>query len=163
MQRYALLCLSGRLQFVAKARACHARRDTFLEKIFDGIAEGIKIFASCKILISLCLTFALYQEHKLGKKTVVVSGDKSWKNFWKDKRCVYICTPNNEEGFFKKAQTFKKENQREISSAGSEHLPYKQGVTGSNPVSPTKKKSLSEILRGFFAFTGSSSFWISFY
>ncbi len=25
-----------------------------------------------------------------------------------------------------------------ISSAGSEHLPYKQGVTGSNPVSPTK-------------------------
>ena len=24
-----------------------------------------------------------------------------------------------------------------ISSAGSEHLPYKQGVTGSNPVSPT--------------------------
>ena len=28
---------------------------------------------------------------------------------------------------------------REISSAGSEHLPYKQGVTGSNPVSPTKQ------------------------
>ena len=28
---------------------------------------------------------------------------------------------------------------RAISSAGSEHLPYKQGVTGSNPVSPTKK------------------------
>ena len=27
---------------------------------------------------------------------------------------------------------------RAISSVGSEHLPYKQGVTGSNPVSPTK-------------------------
>ncbi len=27
----------------------------------------------------------------------------------------------------------------EHSSAGSEHLPYKQGVTGSNPVAPTKK------------------------
>ena len=27
---------------------------------------------------------------------------------------------------------------REFSSAGSEHLPYKQGVTGSNPVTPTK-------------------------
>ena len=26
---------------------------------------------------------------------------------------------------------------REISSAGSEHLPYKQGVGGSNPSSPT--------------------------
>ena len=28
---------------------------------------------------------------------------------------------------------------RELSSAGSEHLPYKQGVTGSNPVVPTKE------------------------
>lgn len=27
-----------------------------------------------------------------------------------------------------------------ISSAGSEHLPYKQGVTGSNPVSPTVER-----------------------
>ncbi len=26
---------------------------------------------------------------------------------------------------------------REFSSAGSEHLPYKQRVTGSNPVTPT--------------------------
>jgi hypothetical protein len=34
---------------------------------------------------------------------------------------IYICTP-----IF-----------REHSSAGSEHLPYKQGVTGSNPVAPT--------------------------
>ena len=25
-----------------------------------------------------------------------------------------------------------------VSSAGSEHLPYKQGVTGSNPVRPTE-------------------------
>ncbi len=29
-------------------------------------------------------------------------------------------------------------NAREHSSAGSEHLPYKQRVTGSNPVAPTK-------------------------
>ena len=28
-------------------------------------------------------------------------------------------------------------NNWEHSSAGSEHLPYKQGVTGSNPVAPT--------------------------
>ncbi len=33
---------------------------------------------------------------------------------------------------------------RELSSAGSEHLPYKQRVTGSNPVVPTPiKKGLS--------------------
>ena len=34
----------------------------------------------------------------------------------------------------------------ELSSAGSEHLPYKQRVTGSNPVVPTK----SRIFRDFF-------------
>ncbi len=27
---------------------------------------------------------------------------------------------------------------RELSSVGSEHLPYKQGVAGSNPAVPTK-------------------------
>ena len=32
-----------------------------------------------------------------------------------------------------------------ISSVGSEHLPYKQGVTGSNPVGPTSsRKSMSK-------------------
>lgn len=35
----------------------------------------------------------------------------------------------------------------EISSAGSEHLPYKQGVTGSNPVSPT-----THLNGGFFVY-----------
>ncbi len=35
---------------------------------------------------------------------------------------------------------------RALSSVGSEHLPYKQGVTGSNPVGPTvtKASDLSE-------------------
>ena len=37
---------------------------------------------------------------------------------------------------------------RAISSAGSEHLPYKQGVTGSNPVSPTTFKT--HLKGGFF-------------
>jgi hypothetical protein len=31
---------------------------------------------------------------------------------------------------------------RELSSAGSEHLPYKQRVGGSNPTAPTKEASL---------------------
>jgi hypothetical protein len=31
---------------------------------------------------------------------------------------------------------------RELSSAGSEHLPYKQRVGGSNPSAPTKEASL---------------------
>jgi hypothetical protein len=42
-----------------------------------------------------------------------------------------------------------------ISSVGSEHLPYKQGVTGSNPVSPTSKAG-HEVF-GFFIGPKSSS------
>ena len=32
----------------------------------------------------------------------------------------------------------------ELSSVGSEHLPYKQGVTGSNPVVPTENQKVAE-------------------
>jgi hypothetical protein len=39
---------------------------------------------------------------------------------------------------------------RGLSSAGSEHLPYKQRVTGSNPVAPTTKKSLAKAGLFFF-------------
>ena len=42
-------------------------------------------------------------------------------------------------GELKKSSTFAPElNVRVLSSAGSEHLPYKQRVTGSNPVESTK-------------------------
>jgi hypothetical protein len=37
----------------------------------------------------------------------------------------------------------------ELSSAGSEHLPYKQGVAGSNPAVPTRKTPYFD---GVFAF-----------
>ncbi len=36
---------------------------------------------------------------------------------------------------------------RELSSAGSEHLPYKQRVTGSNPVVPTNKDKGCRLLQ----------------
>ena len=40
---------------------------------------------------------------------------------------------------------------RAFSSAGSEHLPYKQRVGGSNPSTPTpKRKSYEEIRETFF-------------
>ena len=41
-------------------------------------------------------------------------------------KSTYICSPLTTTSHW------------EHSSAGSEHLPYKQGVTGSNPVAPTK-------------------------
>lgn len=58
------------------------------------------------------------------------------KKTFEIKKSLYICTRIQQEGA--------------ISSAGSEHLPYKQGVTGSNPVSPTKAKSLYLKAFGFF-------------
>ena len=44
---------------------------------------------------------------------------------------------------------------REFSSAGSEHLPYKQRVGGSNPSTPTKQKS--NLFGLLFCFVGASS------
>jgi hypothetical protein len=42
------------------------------------------------------------------------------------------------KGWLKTEEELEKmKNEGAISSAGTEHLPYKQGVTGSNPVSPT--------------------------
>ena len=40
-------------------------------------------------------------------------------------------------GLFKNSPIFAIQLRRSLSSAGSEHLPYKQGVTGSNPVGTT--------------------------
>ena len=51
------------------------------------------------------------------------------------KEIVYICS-----------------RKRELSSAGSEHLPYKQGVTGSNPVGPTSLRKPRNDSCGVFAF-----------
>jgi hypothetical protein len=58
-----------------------------------------------------------------------------------NKMAYYICSPQN-EGQLKYGVL------GAISSVGLEHLPYKQGVTGSNPVSPTSR-SRSE-MTGFF-------------
>ena len=38
----------------------------------------------------------------------------------------------------------------ELSSAGSEHLPYKQRVGGSNPSAPTKKRKAATEVAAFF-------------
>jgi hypothetical protein len=53
----------------------------------------------------------------------------------------YICIP------------FTGKTIRVISSAGSEHLPYKQGVVGSNPTLPTEKAALVRLF-AFYAIPG---------
>ncbi len=61
--------------------------------------------------------------------------------FCRFKHNIYICS-----------------RKRELSSAGSEHLPYKQGVTGSNPVVPTQKnRSPFTQVDGFLCFQEVSS------
>ncbi len=61
------------------------------------------------------------------------------------KNRLYLPTQKEKQSFCKKW---------ELSSAGSEHLPYKQRVTGSNPVAPTgKMKGLQEFkLVSLFSF-----------
>ena len=55
---------------------------------------------------------------------------------------------------FEKKRTFasllKRKCKRAFSSAGSEHLPYKQRVGGSNPSTPTLKKSFVILLWNSF-------------
>ena len=46
--------------------------------------------------------------------------------------------------------TFAIPNEREHSSAGLEHLPYKQGVTGSNPVAPTILRNQNKFFIVYF-------------
>ena len=67
------------------------------------------------------------------------STNKFSKNFskkiWRIKNNVYLCNPKRK---------------REHSSAGLEHLPYKQGVTGSNPVAPTILRSQNKFFIVYF-------------
>ena len=41
---------------------------------------------------------------------------------------------------------------RAFSSAGLEHLPYKQRVGGSNPSTPTSKQNAGQFVRHFFVY-----------
>ena len=57
----------------------------------------------------------------------------SWQNIWRFLKKPYLCS------VFPKGDCIK-ETWRAFSSAGSEHLPYKQRVGGSNPSTPTIRK-----------------------
>jgi hypothetical protein len=53
------------------------------------------------------------------------------------KKCVEYFCKKEKSTIFASSLKNKAYKKRAFSSVGSEHLPYKQGVTGSNPVSPT--------------------------
>ena len=69
------------------------------------------------------------------------NSDKNRKNFEKNALMVEKS---------EKSPIFAARKQRELSSVGSEHRPYKAGVVGSSPTVPTTKKPL--IISGFFYF-----------
>ena len=64
----------------------------------------------------------------LNKERIRIKGDYSWMHIFFKKVLV--------ESILKIIFAILN-NERALSSVGSEHLPYKQGVTGSNPVGPT--------------------------
>ena len=76
-----------------------------------------------------------------------LSRTKSWKTYF-PKKSKIIFVKQIEDAIFAipKRMNFikflRQGNQREISSAGSEHLVYTEGVGGSNPSFPTKSLSL---------------------
>ncbi len=63
------------------------------------------------------------------------------KIFWQVIKMIYLCIVF-QENRCQAWQKSKEKASRAFSSAGSEHLPYKQGVNGSNPLTPTNQKSL---------------------
>ena len=64
-----------------------------------------------------------------------VSAKKITKTFGRYKKSLYLCTRFRERN---NATPSDAKLERALSSAGSEHLPYKQRVGGSNPSAPTK-------------------------
>jgi hypothetical protein len=77
--------------------------------------------------------------------------------FCTKRNLYYICSPKTGKKPLRDAERRQKgslprrvgvvQKRRELSSAGSEHLPYKQRVGGSNPSAPTKKTIRDD---GFF-------------
>ncbi len=74
--------------------------------------------------VQICFYVIFFQ-----KKAVKICGFK---------KCSYLCI------------AFEKE--RALSSAGSERLPYKQRVGGSNPSAPTVKTTMSSAIWWFFVY-----------
>ena len=80
---------------------------------------------------------------------------KNSSNVCRIKKSAYLCNLKREttQAKLKSLNVFQCEK-RAFSSAGSEHLPYKQRVGGSNPSTPTgnfhSKVVLQVIVRPFF-------------
>src|SRR5438270_12974889 len=84
-------------------------------------------------------------------KTASLNGRSNFQIFLKKillNNCApYLCTPANEMSGNSSSKIW------EHSSAGSEHLPYKQRVRGSNPCAPTQYRKGCQEIETLFYFT----------
>ena len=91
--------------------------------------------------VALCGGFGVVEMGAMGLDDEKNDGkiEKSASKFGHDKKCLYLCNRLRQAT-------------RALSSAGLEHLPYKQRVGGSNPSAPTRARDISTA-GVFFAFT----------
>ena len=94
--------------------------------------------------VALCGGFGVVEMGAMGLDDEKNDGkiEKSASKFGHDKKCLYLCNRLRQAT-------------RALSSAGLEHLPYKQRVGGSNPSAPTRARDISTA-GVFFAFYGLS-------
>ena len=92
--------------------------------------------------VALCGGFGVVVMAAMGQddEKMKVRLKKSASKFGHDKKCLYLCNRLRQAT-------------RALSSAGLEHLPYKQRVGGSNPSAPTRVRDISTADVSF-AFTG---------
>ena len=64
---------------------------------------------------------------------------KTCWQFYKALTKRFLLQPQFIFGYNSEVRIFGLSNSGALSSVGSEHLPYKQGVSGSNPLAPTRK------------------------
>jgi hypothetical protein len=98
----------------------------------DGfLAVASSVFDS-QFHVALCGGFGVVEMGAMGQddEKMRVRLKKSTSKFGHDKKCLYLCNRLRQAT-------------RALSSAGLEHLPYKQRVGGSNPSAPTRARDIS--------------------
>ena len=108
---------------------CSNRPADFAVDVFLAVASSV--FDS-QFHVALCGGFGVVEmaANGLDDEKMRVRLKKSTSKFCHDKKCLYLCNRLRQAT-------------RALSSAGLEHLPYKQRVGGSNPSAPTRVRDIS--------------------
>ena len=98
----------------------------------DGFLAVASLVFDSQFHVALCGGFGVVEMGAMGQndEKMRVRLKKSTSKFGHDKKCLYLCNRLRQAT-------------RALSSAGLEHLPYKQRVGGSNPSAPTRVRDIS--------------------